>query len=116
VKLEFLYRPVPDLEQALAFYRDRLGWEEAWREGEATVSLTMPGTEVQLMLDAQPETTPPGPLFVVESVRDLFEARRAEIDFTSEPMAIPGGYLVGFSDPWGNAVYVMDQSEAGEPS
>jgi hypothetical protein len=35
----------------LALYRDELGWEEAWREGDTTVSLKLPGTDVQLMLD-----------------------------------------------------------------
>ena len=52
MKLEFWYAPVTDLSAALALYRDTLGWEEAWREGELTASLVLPGTEVQLMLDA----------------------------------------------------------------
>jgi catechol 2,3-dioxygenase-like lactoylglutathione lyase family enzyme len=33
---------VADVKQALGFYRDTLGWEEAWREGETTTSLGMP--------------------------------------------------------------------------
>ena len=51
MKLEFLFVPTSDLEASLALYRDQLGWEEVWREGEATVTLAMPGVEVQLMLD-----------------------------------------------------------------
>ena len=43
-KVEFLYLPVPELAPALAFYRDKLGWTEGWREGDHTVSLAMPGS------------------------------------------------------------------------
>ena len=32
MKLTFLYHPVIDLDQAVTFYRDVLGWDEAWRE------------------------------------------------------------------------------------
>ncbi len=35
-----------------SYYRDELGWEEVWRKGESTVSLQLPGTDVQLILDA----------------------------------------------------------------
>ena len=52
MKLEFLYAPTRDLQVSLALYRDELGWEEAWREGDSTVSLKLPGSDVQLMLDA----------------------------------------------------------------
>ena len=61
MKLEFLYMPTRDLGAALALYRDGLGWQEAWREGESTVSLALPGTDVQLMLDvAGPDDRAPG--------------------------------------------------------
>jgi catechol 2,3-dioxygenase-like lactoylglutathione lyase family enzyme len=52
MKLEFLYTPTRDLQASLALYRDELGWEEAWREGDSTASLKVPGSDVQLMLDA----------------------------------------------------------------
>lgn len=47
--------PVTNLRAALALYRDRLGWQEAWREGEGTVALKLPGSDVQLMLDLSEE-------------------------------------------------------------
>ncbi|CAN5761250.1 hypothetical protein BH18ACT7_BH18ACT7_13010 [soil metagenome] len=52
MKLEFLFAPTADLEASLALYRDELGCEEVWREGDTTVTLALPGTDVQLMLDA----------------------------------------------------------------
>ena len=86
---------------ALAFYRDTLGWAEKWREGDHTVSLAMPGVDVQLMVDVDPErVNRPGPMLVVDDAVWL------------EPIEIPGGWWAGFEDPHGNAVYVLDQSNA----
>jgi predicted enzyme related to lactoylglutathione lyase len=107
--LEFLYLPVPELAPALAFYRDELGWEEGWREGETTVALAMPGSAVQLMVDVDAEGRS-GPVFVVDDVRAWITARRDTIDVWLEPNEIPGGWWAGFSDPFGNPVYVLDQS------
>lgn len=112
MKLEFLYVPTRDLRAALALYRDGLGWQEAWREGESTVSLTLPGTEVQLMLDATDPDAAFGPIFVVESVHDFHSGRPSELRISMEPEAIPGGFLAKFEDQSGNTIYVMDQSEA----
>ena len=96
MKLEFLYAPTRDLQAALALYRDELGWEEAWREGETTVSLKLPGTDVQLMLDA---TVPDGggafgPIFVLDDVKQFFAERpaalRAERGAGRDPGRLPG--------------------------
>lgn len=111
MKLEFWYAPVADLPSALALYRDRLGWEEAWREGDMTVSLQLPGTDVQLMLDAA-DKYPAGPIFVVDSVGDFRARHDGSLRWRIEPFEIPGGRLGGFEDDSGNVVYVMDQSTA----
>ena len=113
MNLEFLYLPTRDLNAALALYRDGLGWQEAWREGEATVALTMPGTEVKLMLDATDPDAAVGPIFVVESVHDFHKGRPGELRISNEPAAIPGGFMAAYEDQSGNAIYVLDQSEDG---
>jgi predicted enzyme related to lactoylglutathione lyase len=112
MKLEFLYAPTRDLPAALALYRDELGWDEAWREGESTVSLKVPGSDVQLMLDAidADAATGFGPVFVVDDVKRFTAGRPRGLRVTSEPQEIPGGYLATFADPSGNTIYVMDQS------
>jgi catechol 2,3-dioxygenase-like lactoylglutathione lyase family enzyme len=109
MKLEFLYTPVKDLQSALALYRDALGWEEAWREGDSTVSLKLPGTDVQLMLD-EAEAGEVGPLFVVENVERFHADRPRGLTTRAEPQEIPGGFLVTYADASGNAIYVMDQA------
>ncbi|MBA2389580.1 MAG: hypothetical protein H0V67_04925 [Geodermatophilaceae bacterium] len=111
MKLEFLYMPTRDLSGALALYRDGLGWQEAWREGESTVVLALPGTQVQLMLDATDPDAAFGPIFVVGSVRDFLTGRPSELQVSMEPVAIPGGFMATFQDQSGNTIYVLDQSE-----
>jgi predicted enzyme related to lactoylglutathione lyase len=110
MKLEFLFVPTSDLSGSLALYRDSLGFTELWREGDATVALTLPGTDVQLMLDANDPSAPVGPLFVVDSV-DAFHSSRAEsLTVLDGPSEIPGGFLATYQDPGGATIYVMDQS------
>ncbi|MDQ3326206.1 MAG: VOC family protein [Actinomycetota bacterium] len=110
MKLEFLYAPTTDLEASLALYRDALGCEEVWREGDATVALTLPGTDVQLMLDANDPSAPVGPLFVVDSVQEFHTARPPALHVVDEPSEIPGGFMATYQDPAGATIYVMDQS------
>jgi predicted enzyme related to lactoylglutathione lyase len=111
MKLEFVYTPTRDLQASLALYRDELGWEEAWREGDSTVSLKLPGTDVQLMLVAtEDDAETAAPVFVLDDVRRFNGQRPSGLRVTSEPQEIPGGYLAVFEDPSGNAIYVMDQS------
>jgi catechol 2,3-dioxygenase-like lactoylglutathione lyase family enzyme len=110
MKLEFCYLPTTDLAASLRLYRDTLGFDELWREGEQTVGLAIPGNEAALMIDgAGLDGWGPGPIFGVESVTD-FRAEHAELDVVTEPYEIPGGYLMAARDPCGNMLYVMDQS------
>jgi catechol 2,3-dioxygenase-like lactoylglutathione lyase family enzyme len=112
-KVEFFYLPVDDLDRALRLYRDRLGWPEAWREGDTTASLKMPGDQVQLMLDQVSDGSfRPGPVVLVDDVKAWCEQRREVLEFWLQPDEIPGGYWAAFDDGFGNAVYVLDQSTA----
>ena len=110
MKLEFLLVPTSDLSASLALYRDGLGFTEVWREGDTTVALSLPGSDVQLMLDANDPDAPAGPVFVVDSV-EAFHATRPEVlDVIEAPGEIPGGFLATYQDPGGATIYVMDQS------
>lgn len=111
MKLSLIYVPVKDLEAALALYRDTLGFEESWREGELTAGLRLPGTEVELMLDQDaPDGDKPGPFFQVDDVDAFYAQRRHELAFVAPPKSIPPGRYVAFDDPWGNRVHVLDLS------
>ncbi len=117
MKLEFVYTPTSDLRESLALYRDGLGFQEAWREGDSTVSLQLPGTDVQLMLvqleDQQGPDSRPGPLFIVDSVTRFHGERPAGLRPLAEPSEIPGGFMATYEDPAGNPIYLMDQSTEG---
>lgn len=110
MRLDFIYLPTQDLPAALALYRDAMGFDEVWREGELTVGLAIPGSETALMIDAAAEPgAGPGPIFGVDSV-DEWLAGMDGLDVFMPPSDIPGGRLMGFRDPAGNHVYVLDQS------
>jgi catechol 2,3-dioxygenase-like lactoylglutathione lyase family enzyme len=110
MKLEFLFIPTSDLKASLALYRDSLGFTEMWREGDATVALSLPGSDVQLMLDSHDPDAPLGPLFVVDSVEAFHAARPAALAVVEGPSEIPGGSMATYQDPGGATIYVMDQS------
>ena len=110
MKLEFLFTPTSDLKASLALYRDSLGFTEVWREGDATVALALPGSDTQLMLDANDPEAPVGPLFVVDSVEAFHTTRPETLAVVAEPSEIPGGFLATYQDPGGATIYVMDQS------
>jgi hypothetical protein len=106
-KLAFVYVPVPTIEAVLPFYRDTLGLTEAWREGETTVALQVPGTDVQLMLDVPGEKA--GPVFILDSIHSYVEQLGDGANGVV-PVEIPGGYWAVIDDPAGNPVYLLDQS------
>jgi catechol 2,3-dioxygenase-like lactoylglutathione lyase family enzyme len=110
MKLEFLLLPTSDLNASLALYRDTLGFTEVWREGDSTVALTLPGSDVQIMLDANDPDAPVGPLFVVDSVKAFHDAKPPTLAVVAEPSEVPGGFLASYRDPGGATIYVMDQS------
>ena len=115
MKLEFLFVPTSDLNASVGVYRDGLGFTELWREGDMTVALTLPGSDVQLMLDANDPDAAVGPLFVVDSVVAFHAARPETLGVLEEPAEIPGGLLATYQDPGGATVYVMDQSTDSAP-
>jgi catechol 2,3-dioxygenase-like lactoylglutathione lyase family enzyme len=113
MKLEFMYLPTQDLDAALTLYRDTLGFDELWREGEQTVGLAT-GTDVILMIDAA--ALPgwgPGPVFMTDDVKAFHAQHDGAYELSLPPFEIPGGFMSGFKDAAGNAIYVMYQSTDG---
>ncbi|MFS1514520.1 VOC family protein [Chengkuizengella sp. SCS-71B] len=108
MKLAFLVQPVENIKESLKFYRDQLGFEEAWREGDHTVALKMPGTDVQLMIEDDEVDLPPGGLFVVDSVDQYFEENKEILTFVQEPMDIPPGRYAIFKDVSSNVIRILD--------
>lgn len=110
MRLAFIYQPVKNLTEALDFYRDQLGLEEAWREGTEAAALKLPGTDVGLMLDQDEREDKVGPFFVVDDVVDFYTKNQQTLDFLWEPRPIPPGMYTAFTDPSGNVIRLMDTS------
>lgn len=108
MKLAFLYHPVKNIEESLTYYRDVLGYEEAWREGEHTVALKLPGTDVELMIEDEDEGFPAGGMFIVDSVDLFFEENKGKLDFVKNPCDIPPGRYAIFKDISGNPIRILD--------
>jgi catechol 2,3-dioxygenase-like lactoylglutathione lyase family enzyme len=109
VKLTFLYQPVVDLGAAVAFYRDQLGFDEAWREADDTVAFWLPDRSSQVMLSTTVQ--PAGPMYLVEDVDEWIRAH-PQVVTTVEKFEIPGGSVAGFGAPGDHTFYVFDQPDA----
>ena len=108
MKLAFIDYPVKDLKKSIAFYRDTMGFEEAWREGDHTVAFKLPGSEVQLMIENDEYGTGPGAVFLVESVDQFFVENKEQLEFVKEPVDIPPGRYAIFQDVDGNLIRILD--------
>ncbi|MEW4326946.1 VOC family protein [Rossellomorea marisflavi] len=109
-KMVYLYHPVDDLKQALTFYRETLGYEEAWREGKHTAALTIPGSTVRLLLEEDEKELGPGAVFLVNSVDEFHLEKNGTLTCLKEPFDIPPGRYAVYQDPSGNALRIIDFS------
>ncbi len=110
MKLSFLYHPVPDIAAAVAFYRDALGWDEAWRMGDDTAAMQIPGSEVTVMLsiDPDPDAAASG-FFQVDDVDEFHRRHLERIAFVDEPQDLPPIRYASFRDPGGNLIRLYSE-------
>jgi catechol 2,3-dioxygenase-like lactoylglutathione lyase family enzyme len=100
---------VADLDEGLAFYRDRLGHELIWRTGEAA-GLRLAGDVSELVLHTEPislevDLTVPS----ADDAADRFQ--RAGGKVVVPPFDIRVGRAVVVEDPWGNRLVLLDSSK-----
>jgi predicted enzyme related to lactoylglutathione lyase len=101
--------PVPDLDQGLRFYRDRLGHELLWRNdaiGQAALRLPEGGTE--LVLSTGLSYAPTWLVSSVERATETFVAAGGQV--LAEPARIAVGRVAVVADPFGNALVLLDLS------
>jgi predicted enzyme related to lactoylglutathione lyase len=109
-KVDCLSLPVRDLEQALAFYCERLGHALIWRTDSAA-GLRMPDTDAELVLHTE-ATRPPAAELLVSAVPEAvarFEAAGGRLAFG--PFEIAIGRCAVVADPWGNHLVLLDMSK-----
>ena len=110
--LEVVVVPVGDVDRAIAFYRDQLGFnlDHDTRAGDQRFAqLTPPGSGCSIVLSA-PSPMPAGSLRGLQLV--VADAYRARDELLERGVAVgdinvidqrDGGTLFGFADPDGNA-------------
>ncbi|MCT7659674.1 VOC family protein [Mycobacterium deserti] len=121
--LEVVVVPVGDVDRAIAFYRDQIGFNldfDTRTDQERFAQLTPPGSGCSIQVK-EPPPMPPGSLKGLQLVvADASTARRqildrgvaaGEIDVIDER---DGGTLFGFADPDGNEWVVQQIRARGE--
>ena len=107
--VDCLSLPVPDLEAALEFYRDKLGHSLIWRT-ETAAGLRLSDSEAELVLRA--DDRPPETDLKVESAADAADRFvRAGGSVVAGPFEIKIGRCVVVADPWGNRLVLLDPSK-----
>jgi lactoylglutathione lyase len=108
-KIDCVMLYTPDLDAALAFYRDRLGHELVWRAEEA-LGLRLPGCDAELVLQNQR----PG-LEVDFLVPSADDAARDFVQAGGKVLVAPFDIRIGrcvvVEDPWGNKLVLLDMSK-----
>jgi predicted enzyme related to lactoylglutathione lyase len=108
-KIDCLRLPVPDLETALEFYRDRLGHALIWRS-ETAAGLRLPGSNAELVL--QTERREMETDLMVESVEAAvgrFVAAGGRL--LQGPFDIQIGRCAVVADPFRNVLVMLDASK-----
>jgi len=115
MKLTFIYHPVSDLESAVKFYRDVLGWDEAWRMGDDTAAFQIPDSEIQVMLtvDPDPSTTASG-FFEVADIDEFCSSLPDDVTIVDEPTDLEPIRYAAIADPAGNLIRLFTQLESSE--
>jgi len=121
--LEVVVVPVADIDRAIAFYCDQLGFnlDHDTRAGDQRFAqLTPPGSGCSIVL-SEPPPMPPGSLKGVQLVvADAYRAREELVDRGVAAGNIDviderdGGTLFGFTDPDGNSWMVQQIKERAE--
>jgi lactoylglutathione lyase len=108
-QIDCIRLPVSNLDEALAFYRDRLGHELVWRS-ERSAGLRMPDTDTEIVLHTEEHGQEID--LKVESA-DAAAARFVEAGGTVlvPPFDIQIGRCVVVADPWGNPLVLLDTSK-----
>lgn len=100
--------PVPDLDQGLAYYRDRLGHDVIWRNDDlGQVALRLPGSSTELVLATRQSYQVN---WLVESVPAAVAAMVSGGGRVVAEHRVPVGRLAVVADPFGNALVLLDLS------
>ncbi|MCH7810117.1 MAG: VOC family protein [Chloroflexi bacterium] len=107
--IDCLRLPVGDLDEALAFYRDRLGHELVWRS-ETAAGLRLAEGDGEIVLQTErPDQETNLLVASVEEAVESFVAAGGRV--VAEPFDIQIGKCAVVRDPFGNVLVMLDMSK-----
>ena len=108
-KVDCIRLYVPDLEEGLAFYRDRLGHELIWRSKTAA-GLRLPESDAELVLQTEEQRQEVD--LLVDSADEAAKwVEQAGGKVIVPPFDIQIGRCVVLEDPWGNPLVLLDMTK-----
>ena len=108
-KIDCVMLYVPDLDGALAFYRDRLGHRLIWRISDAA-GLEMPGTDAEIVLQSGESRTDVD-FLVANADEAASQFAQAGGKVVVPPFDIHIGRCAVVQDPWGHRLVLLDMSK-----
>ena len=108
-KVDCIQIQVPDLEDGLSFYRDRLGHRLIWRT-ERAAGLRIPDTDAEIVLQIE------RPGIEINLLVEAVDAAAARIVAAGGAIIVPPfdiqiGRCVVVEDPWGTQLVLLDASK-----
>jgi catechol 2,3-dioxygenase-like lactoylglutathione lyase family enzyme len=124
MKLELVAVPVTDVDRAIAFYRDQVGFhldhDHRVNDQLRFVQLTPPGSACSIVTGMGVTDMPPGSQkglqVVVADAAAVMAELRANGVKTSDVETMPWGAFVFFSDPDGNTWSIQQIPEERTPA
>lgn len=110
-KIDCVVLYVPDLDEGIAFYRDRLGLRLGWRAANAA-GLLMPGSDGELVIHSGARGSGTEVDFLVENADEAakeFEQAGGKVIVPPFETQIGRGVVV--EDPWGHELVLLDMSK-----
>ena len=113
-RLDAVTVPVPDLDDGLAFYHDKLGHQLLWRnDAVGQAGLALPDSKVELVLSTGQQLEPNWLVDTLDdAISSLVEAG-ATVDVGPTP--IPVGRVAVVSDPFGNPLVLVELTQTYGP-
>ncbi len=108
-KVDCIMLSVPNLDEGIAFYRDRLGHRLVWRSATAA-GLKLPQSEAEIVLQTERKG------LEVDFLVDSADAAAVEFEKAGGKVLVPPfeiqiGRCVVVSDPWDNPLVLLDMSK-----
>jgi lactoylglutathione lyase len=108
-KVDCVMLYVPDLDEAIAFYQDRLGHCLIWRAAYAA-GLKMPDTDTEIVLQIG-EREKQIDFLVASADEAAREFEKAGGTIVNPPFDIHIGRCAVVKDPWGHELVLLDMSK-----